>query len=79
MKAPTEAVEYYGLDPQSATVRDVILSVRADEAIHRCVNHHFSDIPQDYLLDAEKVETNERLMPSPQKILSDAGKETDHG
>ena len=78
MKAPTEAVEYYGLDPQSATVRDVILSVRADEAIHRSVNHHFSDIPQDYLLEATKIETNDRLMPSPQRFLFDAAKGTEH-
>lgn len=55
MKAPREAVEYYGLDPKTATVRDVVLSVRADEAIHRSVNHHFSDIPQDYMLEADNV------------------------
>lgn len=45
MKAPSEAVEYYGLDPETAKVRDVLLSIRADEAVHRSVNHHFSDIP----------------------------------
>ena len=45
MKAPSEAVEYYGLDPEKAMMRDVLLSVRADEAVHRSVNHHFSDIP----------------------------------
>ena len=83
MKAPREAVEYYGLDPTEATVRDVILSVRADEAIHRSVNHHFSDIPQDYLLEADNVQVSEkddhctqRLMPSPQKFLFDAAKGT---
>ena len=45
LRAPIEAIEYYGLDPETATVRDVILSVRADEAVHRSVNHHFSDVP----------------------------------
>ena len=45
MKAPSEAVEYYGLDANKAMVRDVILSIRADEAVHRSINHHFSDIP----------------------------------
>ena len=45
MKAPPQAVDYYGLDPETASMRDVILSVRADEAVHRSVNHHFSDIP----------------------------------
>ena len=51
MKAPPQAIEYYGLDPMTATMRDVILSIRADEAVHRSVNHHFSDIPDYY--DAE--------------------------
>lgn len=44
MKAPSEAIDYYGLD-ENAKIRDVILSIRADEAIHRSINHHFSDIP----------------------------------
>ena len=48
MKAPADAIEYYGLDPKTASMRDVVLSVRADEAVHRSVNHHFSDIPQFY-------------------------------
>jgi ubiquinol oxidase len=42
--APKIAKEYYGLD-DSAKMRDVLLNVRADEAIHRSVNHYFSDIP----------------------------------
>ena len=45
MKAPPEAIEYYSLNPETATMRDLILAVRADEAVHRSVNHHFSDIP----------------------------------
>lgn len=45
MKAPSEAIHYYGLDEETATMRDVFLSVRADEAVHRSINHHFSDIP----------------------------------
>jgi hypothetical protein len=55
MKAPTDAIEYYGLDPKTATMREVILSVRADEAVHRSVNHHFSDIPDYYDIDHEAV------------------------
>lgn len=42
--APNFAKEYYGLD-DSAKIRDVLLNIRADEAIHRSVNHYFSDIP----------------------------------
>lgn len=56
MKAPAEAVEYYGLDPETATMRDVVLSVRADEAVHRSVNHHFSDIPEFYDIHNDKVQ-----------------------
>jgi len=43
-KAPDFAIEYYGLD-ENAKMRDVLLNVRADEAVHRSVNHYFSDIP----------------------------------
>ena len=56
MKAPAEAVEYYGLNPETAKVRDVLLSIRADEAVHRSVNHHFSDIPQFYQISNDKLE-----------------------
>ena len=37
-------------------IRDVILSIRADEAVHRSINHHFSDIPQFYEVSSEKIE-----------------------
>lgn len=40
--APEIARTYYNL-PESATMRDVVLRVRADEAAHRDVNHHFAD------------------------------------
>ena len=56
MKAPSEAIEYYGLDPEKAMMRDVLLSVRADEAVHRSVNHHFSDIPQFYEVSNDKIQ-----------------------
>jgi ubiquinol oxidase len=42
LKAPTIAKEYWGL-PEDATLRDVILVIRADEADHRLVNHTMSD------------------------------------
>ena len=34
MPAPKDAIEYYHLNPE-ATYRDVIASIRADEACHR--------------------------------------------
>lgn len=43
MKAHDKAIEYYNLD-KDAKFRDVILSIRADEAIHREVNHHFAGL-----------------------------------
>ena len=40
--APSVAIEYWGL-PADARLRDVIIVIRADEARHRNVNHHFAD------------------------------------
>ena len=40
--APAIAKRYWGL-PDSATLRDVVLVVRADEAHHRDVNHGFAN------------------------------------
>jgi hypothetical protein len=40
-------------------MRDVILSVRADEAIHREVNHHFSSLPKNTSIEAEEIELKE--------------------
>jgi ubiquinol oxidase len=40
--APQIAIDYWQLPPD-ARLRDVILSVRADEAHHRDVNHEFAD------------------------------------
>jgi hypothetical protein len=58
-QAPEEARTYYDL-PASATFRDVILSVRADESMHREVNHNFADLgPND---DVENVITEIREM-----------------
>eukprot|EP00457_Paulinella_chromatophora_P009220 gb/GEZN01009278.1/.p1 GENE.gb/GEZN01009278.1/~~gb/GEZN01009278.1/.p1 ORF type:complete len:346 (-),score=42.06 gb/GEZN01009278.1/:304-1296(-) len=41
--APTVAKAYWNM-PNDATLRDVILVVRADEADHRLVNHHIGDL-----------------------------------
>jgi len=40
--APDIAIEYYDLSPD-ATLRDVVIQVREDEAGHRDVNHDFAD------------------------------------
>lgn len=41
--APAIAIDYWRLNPD-ATLRDVVVVVRADEAHHRDVNHYASDI-----------------------------------
>ncbi|KAL3683951.1 hypothetical protein R1sor_001973 [Riccia sorocarpa] len=41
--APAIAIDYWRL-PKDATLRDVVVVVRADEAHHRDVNHYASDI-----------------------------------
>lgn len=41
--APVIARHYYHL-PDDATMRDVVLHVRADEAMHRDVNHEFGNM-----------------------------------
>jgi len=42
LPAPTVAKRYWKL-PDNATLRDVVLVIRADEAHHRDVNHGFAD------------------------------------
>ncbi|ORX66715.1 AOX-domain-containing protein [Linderina pennispora] len=42
VQAPEIAIAYWNLRPD-ARLRDVVLAVRADEALHRDTNHHFSD------------------------------------
>jgi len=44
MRAPQEAINYYALD-SDASFRTMVAHVRADEACHRDLNHHFADVP----------------------------------
>jgi ubiquinol oxidase len=44
--APEIAIEYWNLE-KTATLRDVIIAVRADEAGHRDRNHYFADTLRD--------------------------------
>jgi hypothetical protein len=43
LSPPDLALQYYEL-PENSSMRDVILSIRADESIHRDVNHKFVDL-----------------------------------
>ncbi|CAJ0898508.1 427_t:CDS:2, partial [Entrophospora sp. SA101] len=40
---PDLATDYWHLDRESATLRDVVLAVRADEATHGGTKHHLAD------------------------------------
>jgi ubiquinol oxidase len=42
VKAPQLAIDYWQLAPE-ATLRDVVIAVRADEAHHRDTNHQFAN------------------------------------
>jgi len=46
MPATADAIQYWGLSA-NATLRDVLIAVRADEVMHREVNHHLANIPND--------------------------------
>jgi ubiquinol oxidase len=52
--APEIAKRYWNL-PDSATLRDVVLVVRADEAHHRDVNHGFANELGGLPVDKQKV------------------------
>jgi ubiquinol oxidase len=52
--APEIAKRYWGL-PDSATLRDVVLVVRADEAHHRDVNHGFANELAGFPVDEVKI------------------------
>lgn len=45
-KSPEIGIKYWRLAPD-ATMRDLLLAIRADEAIHRDVNHVLATIPKD--------------------------------
>jgi ubiquinol oxidase len=54
LAAPQIAKRYWKL-PDDATLRDVVLVVRADEAHHRDVNHGFASELSGHVVDAAKI------------------------
>ncbi|KAJ9059349.1 inducible alternative oxidase 2 [Entomophthora muscae] len=67
--APQIAIDYWHLG-KDATLRDVVLAVRADEANHRDTNHHFADrivLGQEDLRSAikENFEETHADLPNP--------------
>lgn len=49
LPAPKDAISYYHLE-STATYKDVIMSIRADEACHRETNHFFAEISPDFVI-----------------------------
>lgn len=43
LEAPQMAKDYYEL-PENASFRDMVLAIRADESIHREVNHYLTEL-----------------------------------
>ncbi len=68
LKVPSLAIEYWKMGP-NATMRDLIMYIRADEAKHREVNHTLGNLDQktDRNPFAEKVDNG---LPQPSKDLS---------
>jgi len=62
-KAPQIALEYYNLHPE-ATVRDVVVAIRADEALHRDANHLFAEV-----FSSEQVNLREQIKEQAQKTV----------
>lgn len=59
MDAPPVARDYYDLE-EGAKLRDVFLSIRADESIHREFNHYLSDLKAHEEIEHEEVHIIDR-------------------
>jgi demethoxyubiquinone hydroxylase (CLK1/Coq7/Cat5 family) len=53
LSAHQEAIEYWDL-PSGSMFRDVLLSIRADEVMHREVNHHLANLKPSEPVEGEK-------------------------
>ena len=62
--APQIAIDYWQLGAE-ATLRDVIIAVRADEAEHRDVNHSFVDIIDKRRKGSEKAKGDDLTQDDP--------------
>jgi len=53
LAATKETIRYWGL-PENAKWRDVLLAIRADEVMHREVNHHLANLHPDQSVEGHK-------------------------
>ncbi|KAI9216628.1 alternative oxidase-domain-containing protein [Blastocladiella britannica] len=63
--APEIAIRYWNL-AQDARLREVVLAVRADEAVHRDTNHHLADCAVAGTVDLRKEQPSPPPSPKPQ-------------
>lgn len=63
IKPPLCFVEYYNLHPE-ATVRDVVVAIRADEALHRDANHLFAEV-----FSSKQVNLRDQIKEQAQKSV----------
>lgn len=64
--APQIAIDYWNLE-KNATIRDVCLAIRLDEALHMETNHHLSDRlalkQEDLRVDIHKLQQERGMIP----------------
>ncbi|KAF8964160.1 inducible alternative oxidase 2 [Entomortierella lignicola] len=64
--APQIAIDYWNLE-ENATIRDVCLAIRLDEALHMHTNHHLSDRialkQEDLRVDIQKMQEERGMIP----------------
>ncbi|KAG0354757.1 inducible alternative oxidase 2 [Gamsiella multidivaricata] len=65
--APKIAIDYWNL-ADNATIRDVCLAIRLDEAVHMHTNHHLSDRialkQEDLRVDIQKLQEEHGMVPN---------------
>ena len=59
LPAPDDAKRYWYLS-EDATFRDVLISVRADESMHREVNHHLADLEKGKTINGHEYHVFEK-------------------
>jgi hypothetical protein len=64
MEAPKLARDYYEL-PETALMKDMILAIRADESIHRDLNHKFAEIVRPTIQEDNNSSTKNEVEETP--------------
>jgi len=70
LKAPEDAIKYWGLSTE-AKFRDVLVAIRADEVMHREVNHYLAGLDQDSPVIQHKIHFVENMIGENAKVVED--------